>query len=394
MSIRVRSLALASSALCAFAAPLAAQGVAVPPTRELIDGNGVDLFRGTFTVDETMASVGGNQGLRLRRIARGSDQFMYSADAYIGSNGSVFYVTVNGRTDRFTKSGSVYAPTEANGASLTFVTNIYTYTAPDGTTVAFNKTLVPAGYNPYGNEGLVTAIVEPNGERLDMTYQSKVYCQFYEGDRCTGGFLTARRLASAKSATGYMVNLAYFSDDLDDGSTLLNWYNVTDYKLINLAVDFCQGNLPGCVTTNVWPGSASPNHLVNNYVSGGGVITGVRRPGSASNDLTITYASGKVASVADHAGATTYAYADVAGNRTVTVTNALSEASAYTFLITSERLTKFKDPQNNETTYTSDASGRLTRITRPEGNYTNYADMTHGGDSEVARRQITQGRGC
>lgn len=26
--------------------------------------------------------------------------------------------------------------------------------------------------------------------------------------------------------------------------------------------------------------------------------------------------------------------------------------------------------------------------------FTNYADMTHGGDSEVARRQITQGRGC
>ena len=383
MSIRVRSLALASSALCAFAAPLTAQGAPVPPTRELIDGNGVDLFRGTFTVDETMASVGGNQGLRLRRIARGSDQFMYSADAYIGSNGSVFYVTVNGRTDRFTKSGSVYTPTEANGSSLTFASNIYTYTARDGTTVTFNKTLVPAGYNPYGNEGLVTAIVEPNGERLDMSYQTRRYCQYYEGDFCTGGFLTARRLASAKSATGYMVNLSYFSDDIEDGSNLLNWYNVADYKLVNLAVEYCAATPPGCVTTNAWPGSAGPNHLVNSYVSGSGVITGVRRPGSASNDLTLTYASGKVASVANHAGATSYAYADASGNRTVTVTNALSEASTYTFLITSERLTKYKDPLNNETTYTYDGTGRLTRITRPEGNYTNYTYDARGNVTET-----------
>jgi len=107
MSIRLRSVALATTALCSFATtPLAAQGVPVVPTRELIDGNGVDLFRGTYTVDQTVASVGGNQGIRLRRISRGSDQFMLNTEAYLQSVGSAFYVTVNGRTDRFTKSGS------------------------------------------------------------------------------------------------------------------------------------------------------------------------------------------------------------------------------------------------------------------------------------------------
>lgn len=210
----LRGAALATTALCSFATPLAAQSIPVAPTRELIDGNGVDLFRGTYTVDETIASVGGNQGLRLRRIARGSDQFMYNVETYIQSSGAVFYVTVNGRTDRFTKSGSIYTPTEANGASLTLSGTIYTYTSRDGTIVIFDKSLVPGGYNPYGNEGLATAIVEPNGERLDMTYQSRLYCQYYEGDLCTGGFLRARRLASAKSAYGYISNVTYFSDDL------------------------------------------------------------------------------------------------------------------------------------------------------------------------------------
>lgn len=71
-----RVAALAITTLCTgLAAPLAAQSVPVPPTRELIDGNGVDLFRGTFTVDEPMASLGGSNGIRLRRIARGSSSF-------------------------------------------------------------------------------------------------------------------------------------------------------------------------------------------------------------------------------------------------------------------------------------------------------------------------------
>jgi RHS repeat-associated protein len=358
-----------------------AQAIPVPSTRELIDGNGVDLFRGTFTVDETVASIGGNQGMQLRRIARGSDQFMYNVETYLQSSGSVFYVTVNGRTDRFTKSGSVFTPTEANGSSLSLSGSIYTYTARDGATVTFDKSLVPTPYNPYGNEGLATAIVEPTGQRLDLNYRSKRYCQYYEGDLCTGGFATARRLETIQSAYGYTTKVFYVSDDLEDGSQLLNWSTVTDYRLVNKAIDYC-GTLD-CTLTQSWPGSSNPNQLVNSYVSGSGVITGVRRPGSASNDVTITYASGKVVAVADHAGSTSYTSVDASGSRTVTVTNALSEASVYTFLITSERLTSFKDPLNNTTLYTYDTSGRLTRITRPEGNYTNYTYDARGNVTEV-----------
>lgn len=115
MPIRTRSVALATTALCALAAPLAAQSVPVPPTRELIDGNGVDLFRGTFTVDETIASIGGSQGLTYRRINRGTSYWTDNIEAFIQSGANTFYVTVNGRTDRFIKSGSTYTPTEANG---------------------------------------------------------------------------------------------------------------------------------------------------------------------------------------------------------------------------------------------------------------------------------------
>jgi RHS repeat-associated protein len=375
----VQIAALATTFL--YPAAALAQAIPVPSTRELIDGNSVDLFRGAFTVDETVASLGGNQGMQLRRIARGSDQFMYNVETYLQSSGSVFYVTVNGRTDRFTKSGSVFTPTEANGASLSLSGSIYTYTARDGTTVTFDKSLVPTPYNPYGNEGLATAIIEPNGQRLDLHYRQQRYCQYYEGDLCTGGFATARRLETVQSAYGYTAKVFYVSDDLEDGSYLLNWSKVLNYTLVNNAVDHC-GTLD-CTLTQAWPGSASPNQLANNYISSSGLITGVRRPGSASNDVTISYSGGKVSAVADHAGSTIYSYADVSGSRTVTVTNALSEASVYTFLITSERLTSFKDPLNNTTNYTYDTSGRLTRITRPEGNYTNYAYDARGNVTET-----------
>ena len=56
----VRIAVLASSAL---AAPALAQSFPIVPVRELVDDNGVDLFRGVYVVDETVASIGGSQGI-------------------------------------------------------------------------------------------------------------------------------------------------------------------------------------------------------------------------------------------------------------------------------------------------------------------------------------------
>lgn len=107
-----RAVRIAALLIAALAAPALAQSIPVPPTRELIDDNGVDLFRGTYTVDETLASIGGSQGIAYRTIIRGAAGGN-NIDAYIQSGASTFYVTVNGRTDRFTKSGtSTYTPTE------------------------------------------------------------------------------------------------------------------------------------------------------------------------------------------------------------------------------------------------------------------------------------------
>jgi len=59
--------------LCAsLPAQVQAQSVGLPATREMIDANGVDLFRGIYTVDETVASIGGSRGMTYRQIWRGA----------------------------------------------------------------------------------------------------------------------------------------------------------------------------------------------------------------------------------------------------------------------------------------------------------------------------------
>jgi hypothetical protein len=72
-----RATRIAALLIGALAAPALAQSIPVPPTRELIDDNGVDLFRGTYTVDQTVAVIGGGQvtaivspsGERVGRVA-------------------------------------------------------------------------------------------------------------------------------------------------------------------------------------------------------------------------------------------------------------------------------------------------------------------------------------
>ena len=203
------------------------------------------------------------------------------------------------------------------------------------------------------------------------------------GDRCVGGLGFARRLSSARNAYGYIFKQIYDLQTIDGPNDVAAWSTPSEQRLVNRAVDNCDPS-GACNMTQSWPGPGNPNHLLNTFVWTGSKVTGVRRPGSNSNDLTIGYdSSNKVASIADHAGATGYGYVDAAGVRTVTVTNALSEATVYTFDIASERLTSIKDPLNNTTSYTYDGSGRPTRITKPEGNYTQFTYDARGNVTQT-----------
>lgn len=119
----------------------------------------------------------------------------------------------------------------------------------------------------------------------------------------------------------------------------------------------------------------------------GGSVSGIRLPGSASDDVTVTYTGSVVTGITKAGATTTYARSDAGNTRTVTVTPPLGSATVYTFDIPSRRMTSFTvndGVANRTTSYLYDGSGRLTRTTTPEGN---YVQLTYDARGNVTERR-------
>ncbi|MFL9841158.1 RHS repeat-associated core domain-containing protein [Sphingomonas sp. ST-64] len=378
--MKLKAMLLASAVTLAWSGSANAQAGPLVPVRQTLDSNGVDLLRGELVVERTIMTIGGDQGLQYRLRTQGTGT-RANIDAALHQSGSTVIASVDNVTDRFTASGTTFTSTEAKGATLTVSGSTYTYTSREGTVVTFTKPLAAeVNYDPYATEGYATAIIRPSGERLDLTYQRRVFCVSFEGDFCSGGWKTARRLASITNSNGYMLNVSYQSDDLDDGSQLFPWWTRDDVKAVNLAEEYCAAAGAGCVTTGNWPSLSNPNSKYVTTTMGPSGITAITLPGNSTPDVTIAYTGGKVSAITDHAGTTSYSYADASGQRTVTVTNALSQTTTYVFDITSERLKSVTNGVGKTVSYQHDASGRLTRVTQPEGNYTK---LTYDGRGNI-----------
>src|SRR4051812_23772315 len=123
--------ALACAFLTTIALPSAAFAQLVPPApvRQSVDENGVDLLRGTVSVDAPALTIGGSDnGLSYHKLARGfgwTDNLIAS----LNLDTSTVTVSLGGKSDRFTVSGSSYISTEGRGSTLTFdsTSNVYTY---------------------------------------------------------------------------------------------------------------------------------------------------------------------------------------------------------------------------------------------------------------------------
>lgn len=179
-----------------------------------------------------------------------------------------------------------------------------------------------------------------------------------------------------------MLRYFYGDDDVEDGEDPSGYVGILDRKLINLAVDYCPA-IGACTTSQNWPSDSNPNHRVSTLVTSSDGVTGVRYPGSQSNDITISYSAGKVSSVAYHFGSWSYASSDAGGVRTVSVTDPDLETTTYTFDIASERLTGVTNALGKTTSYAYDAKDRLERVTRPENNYTHLTYDDRGNVTET-----------
>jgi RHS repeat-associated protein len=408
---------------CFLVAPAHAQGTPqlMPPPREAVDSNGVDIIAGRFNADVDDANIGAaddgalQHGWSFEDRAAGPFGSGYWRDRFAGtlSNsapggvGGISTVSVAGRSETFTPTAggaNILMSNEGTGSTLT---GLSIYTTADGTAYKFENqirgTTLPQAF--------LTSITFPNGKIITINYKvwtenTPVTCVLVPniGNFCSGGQNVGRsRISSVTSSFGFMLRYAY------DSVTAIRPKSV---RSINLGVEYCDPLADDCLgLTGNWAAymyayGATDNSLtvtdplnrVTRFTSSadGAHITGIKRPSSTGDNVTVGYQTdGRVSSFTRDGQTWTYAYVDVGNIRTTTVTHSSGQARIFISdlslkRVLSERFLVATDPLSRVTAYAYDATGKLKEITLPEGNkiqYT-YDDGVANGRGNVTETRL------
>lgn len=380
-----------------FATFAAAQEPEFLPKNPQPDGSGVDYATGQLQLSATDVTIGapGAGGLSFGRTFVGT-AWRSSTLGTISTVGTKVRVSLGDSGDEFSfAAGPVYTSSEGSGATLVFNSgsNTYTYTTRDGTIVNFDGAL-GGKFRGVAYLGVMTWISEPSGATTSFHYKSVYYA----------GLATwTSRIQSVTNSFGYQIHFDYAdnSNPPTNGTQLQNWERMTKATGLNRVVDWCGDNDNTCTYSITWPnatygtgGVSLPTTVtdslgrVTTYTYVGGVLTGVKWPGSASNNVTYTYdASNRVKSVNRGFGNWVYNYTDVSGTRTTTIS--LVGTRTIVSNINSGLVSSDTDETGKTTTYQYDTLERLTRVTQPEGNYVQYnydsatASATRGNITSV-----------
>ncbi|MCI4590388.1 hypothetical protein MOK15_09810 [Sphingobium sp. BYY-5] len=393
-----RTLLGLGTILCSgLVSPVWGQVASTPPVRTSIDGNGVDLFLGTMNVDGPVLTAGGNgtQGLIWRKFNHGGG-WGDNLVATLNVSGNTAYVSFGATSDRFTISGSTYTPTEGNGASLSLSGSVYTYTMNDGTVVHFSTTRV--GAYPYAtNAAVVSDVTRPSGETITYAYTGVQYCTSVKPSSSGTICLvkkTAYKISSVTNNSGYIVAFGYPAidppemDQVTPASYFDAWGTITSAVMSNTKISGSSARSQSFSSTtsggNSYYNITDAMSRTTSYRMTGTNVTGITRPGSGSEDITVTYdGSNRVSSVKTAAGTTSYGYADAGSSRTTTVTDPLNHVSTYVFDIASQRMTSATDATSKTSSWQYDGNGRVTQATAPEGNYTQYSYDGYGNVTQT-----------
>jgi hypothetical protein len=128
----------------------------------------------------------------------------------------------------------------------------------------------------------------------------------------------AQRLQSITNNHGYQLKVSYASNTLNDlfpSSIYDEWSRVTSVRAINNAVDYCDPAANTCSFSITWPEAVfgltaisggveytvtTPVGETTRYTSNNGYqVTGIRRPGASSDNVTVSYSGLEVQSVSD-----------------------------------------------------------------------------------------------
>ena len=408
---RTHPFATAAIGVVAFLAQsgtAAAQTQPTPPEHYTHDERGVDLVTGQFVHEAVDVAIGppDEGGIVHSRIwANGG--WRDSLSGTIAVSGSTYVVSLGGVSEAFTNSGSTFTPVSNRGATLVQTSpTILTFTTSDGTVATYSTSYSGNTMAYQANNAALMSVRRPNGDLLTFTWDGTTYCK--TRDRQSGGCLVyanATRINAVTSNRGYQINFTYASNSPPDAPTppAGTWLRRTGAVGVNLAVDYCSPQAYGCTgLTRVWPSVsyASTPLLANPQIASvtdqsgrtttytySGALTGIRFPGSATDDVSIAYASGRVSSVTGATGTWNYAYSDSGSTRTTTATGPLSQQ----FVAVSDQtigratsITSVLSPTvSNTIGYQYDSQRRLQRVTLPEGDYAQLTYDTRGNVTET-----------
>ena len=367
------------------------------PERVQIDGNGVDLTTGRFHMSVTDVSIGqpGAGGLSYTRHFSGTG-WRSGAEGSISRSGSTYTVSLGAASEAFTESGGVYTPVNESGSTLTYSAFIYTYTMANGAVATFDSQLGQLQGNIAPSAGILTSLTAPNGETTTFHYKIANFsnCALTP---CTTW--VERRLQSITNNFGYQLHFSYASNATGEVGLNIDWTRLIKVTAINNAVDYCSPSADACSGLTVsWPSvdyTGFPWAIETvtddlgrvmrySYVSSGSSrLTGIRWPGSASDNIMIGYANNRVSSVDRGFGTWTYAYSDAGDTRTTTVTAPGGAQQTAVSAISTGLISSISDALSRTTSYQYDDEDRVTRITRPEGDYVQFSYDARGNVTET-----------
>jgi RHS repeat-associated protein len=392
---------LAGTAYCGLAAaPASAQ---TGPTYRNLDSNGVDLVRGDFLTSFPEGSIGaGDAELALLRMlgatggsgTAGSSQWDHIVLSIVSSG---TWVDFGSRTDKFPGA-------EVRGATLSGSANSYQYRSPDGTIIAFGDPTENGTATNFCDGStkpscmlVPTSITAPDGKVVNINYEFWTLCietaansgpPYYlpmEGEPSTIDCQYTPRIASVTNSFGYEIRFAYASAASSGATT-----NPPATFHQRTGAAFYNSNAGSSALASV--SYSYPSTGVTDITDQGGRVWrvtssstnyAIRRPGASSNTTSASLSGGVVTSVTKEGVTTNYSRSVSGSTATMTVTNALSQASTIVSSLTSGRPASVTDPLSHTTSFAYDGNDRLTRTTAPEGNYVEHTYDARGNVTQT-----------
>ncbi|WP_164521702.1 RHS repeat-associated core domain-containing protein [Sphingomonas sp. ABOLE] len=390
--IRLKRAALLLST--ALGAGIAAPALAQSPHPNL-DGNGVDLTTGQFSLQVPVAVVGSGQA-RLPLIAYDGQTDNWSQISLYqskGANGTTNYVVNLGPSfDNFI--GSNLTSSRGTGATLRFENGSVIYTSLNGQEITFGN---PAGVYggksnlcDYNNQYDCTLLPMSASGKVDMVTNF----QWETFDNCTDVPIDSNsgpdcsfswRLSEVNNSAGYSIAWGFVADTVAPGKNPgPTWFSKKTAILRNgsTTIGTVSYSNPAANVYTITTPAGRTWQITGSQFN----ISGVRRPGDNGDSITVARAGGAVTAVTNNGATTNYNRTVSGSTATMVVTDALAHRTTIVSDMNKYRPTSVTDPLGKTTSYGWDSVGRPTDVTFPEGNKIIYGYDARGNVVETRRR--------